>query len=102
MTEKVLTQSNRLITVPSTANIAIRSSIDMRKILKKTIFRYPSNTELVRACNTRREKKTTRCILSMNKTFLLYFYQPPPVADGGTKLDVEVSARLFDTGEICS
>ncbi len=37
MTEKVSAQSNRIITVPLTANIAIRSSIDTRKILKKKL-----------------------------------------------------------------
>ncbi len=34
---------------------------------------------------------------------IYFYYQPPPVADGGTKLDVEeLSARLFDIGDICS
>jgi hypothetical protein len=39
----------------------------------------------------------------MSLCFLIFFYQPPPVADGGTRLGVEVlSARLFDNGDICS
>lgn len=34
---------------------------------------------------------------------LRFSYEPPPVADGGTRVDVEeVSTRLFDNGDICS
>jgi hypothetical protein len=60
-------------------------------------FNY-QNTQIIRAYNKRKTAKLSDSFLSY-----IYCYQPAPVVDGGIKLDVEeLSARLFDNGDICS